>query len=236
MGQDEGMKSATVCKDGQAARYIRSREALVRDGGLLTPISEYRPSSSMHSFADSWFRTFTVSGTGEIAVGHDHPAGNQAAMLDQKCVVLPISINNNDRGEPEDCIAFFFDVPKLVVELSWDTANDLDLYVRQPHGGSVWWGGEISASGGHLLHDDTSNSCRTSSGGSEMIYYGGDSIPEKGYYNLEIRQFDNCSGQSTNWRLKAREGSRIVGEWKGTANLGNNSMVDSVAIFYQGAA
>eukprot|EP00181_Compsopogon_caeruleus_P001179 CAMPEP_0184687116 /NCGR_PEP_ID=MMETSP0312-20130426/25170_1 /TAXON_ID=31354 /ORGANISM="Compsopogon coeruleus, Strain SAG 36.94" /LENGTH=266 /DNA_ID=CAMNT_0027142887 /DNA_START=506 /DNA_END=1303 /DNA_ORIENTATION=- len=229
IGTELGLSSATVCLEGSPTSLSHALgEARVGVGTDWIKISDYHPGGLTENFSRSWFRSFSFGvGNNITAVGHDQPRGNQLQWLDQKCLVLPVHSGPDGDGaavESRECVSFFFDVPKMTITLRWDEPSDLDLHVGQPNGGHIWWGADISASGGRLLFDDTADSCQRTRGGHEVVYYGGDAIPEMGWYHFHVKEWDNCGSMSVNWELQVSTPTQTR-TWRGVATSGNDSVV-----------
>lgn len=81
--------------------------------------------------------------------------------------------------------------------LTWDNDTDLDLYVTEPSGDTIWYGSRFSTTGGELDRDDLDGF------GPENIFWPTDfAIP--GEYLVEVRMFSG--NKSTTFRVKPKLG------------------------------
>lgn len=79
---------------------------------------------------------------------------------------------------------------ELQVSVSWDTASDVDLYLVEPDGTTIYYGDDISASGG-TLDLDSNLACFIDGINNENITYE-NSTPPTGEYTVMLDYFLNC--------------------------------------------
>ena len=83
------------------------------------------------------------------------------------------------------------------VTLIWDSYNDLDIFVTDPDGETIFWDHAASASGGKLDVDANYNCIRdVTPNPVENIYWPTGSAPA-GVYSVEVRYYKNCSTAPT---------------------------------------
>lgn len=103
-------------------------EAHVWDHYRFTPISHFHPDGLSQKYTPSFFKTYGIGyGYDLSGVGHETPQGNQAELLDGKCIVLPLkayqildypsgTVIDNIHPSPdsryEECVAFTIKYPK----------------------------------------------------------------------------------------------------------------------------
>lgn len=86
----------------------------------------------------------------------------------------------------------------LQVSLSWNSDSDVDLYLVEPGGFTIYYGQPMSPNGGEL--DVDGNAGCNGSGTNENITYA--SNPPSGEYTARVNLWDECSGAATTWVLR----------------------------------
>ncbi|MEO0571466.1 MAG: hypothetical protein AAF039_07145 [Bacteroidota bacterium] len=81
--------------------------------------------------------------------------------------------------------------------LTWDNDTDLDLYVTEPSGDTIWFGNRTSTTGGQLDVDDIDGF------GPENIFWPTD-FARPGEYRVEVNMFSG--NKSTTFRVKPKLG------------------------------
>jgi hypothetical protein len=79
----------------------------------------------------------------------------------------------------------------LQVTLSWNTIDDLDLYVTDPTGQTVYWRNRTVPSGGQLDVDANASCSNATQNPVENVFWA--STPPSGTYRIEVRLFRRCS-------------------------------------------
>lgn len=98
------------------------------------------------------------------------------------------------------------------VTLSWAEAVDIDLYVTDPNGETIWYGHTSSASGGELDHDDTNGGTSTDRA-VENIFWLSDALD--GSYIVEVDYYSS-SGPATAYEVVVTVDGNIIGSYSGT--------------------
>ena len=95
------------------------------------------------------------------------------------------------------------------VTLTWDNTADLDLYVTDPNGETIYWGQTTSSSGGQLDVDDTDGY------GPENIFWENDAAPSGEY----LVQLNHYSGDSpANYIILVQTGDGDPVQYTGAIN------------------
>jgi len=242
----------SICKkDGTNIGVVgQTGQAKVKAAGSsLTKISKYSPAGLNQNFSPSFFKAFSIPMTGTSGVGHEVPQQNQNKFLDNLCVVLPLRsyqklngagalIDNVHTSDPKDCIKFTTTVPKLLFELTWNTADDLDLHVIEPNGFEIFFGDRVSpVTGGELLEDDNVGICGTTEkeDGLERVFYASDgALCEEGEYTIRAQHWNNCGNGKTHWRLRIFEFGKLKVIKSGTSNMDGNAIIHEIKFDFEG--
>ena len=103
----------------------------------------------------------------------------------------------------------------LQISLTWDAANDQDLYVQTPSGEEIYFGNRFSADGGELDRDDTDGF------GPENVFWA-DAAPD-GRYTVEV---DDYSGSGANYAVTV-SGPGVSRSFSGRTSSGSRATVTS---------
>ncbi len=102
----------------------------------------------------------------------------------------------------------------IQVTIAWDTGADIDLYVTDPAGESIFYNKDHrrSASGGHLDHDARGD-CRPEQENSRVENaYWENPQPPSGEYLVELHYFGPCGDHGrTSTTLSIAVGGRVLG-------------------------
>jgi hypothetical protein len=105
---------------------------------------------------------------------------------------------------------------KLQVSLSWDKDVDLDLYLVDPAGETIFYGNTESENGGELDVDSNAG-CSIDGINNENITYGDDSVLLTGEYIVRVNLYMNCGvGEQINYIATARVNGNIINPSWGT--------------------
>lgn len=161
----------------------------------------------------------------------------QAALLDDVCVVIPIQKYQLVTGvgedakrrvmrttDPRDCIAYRAVIGLIIVQLTWDAADDLDLLVREPDDNPIARFKPESDTKGRLIRDNLVGSCVNGTVGREQVTYRTRATPLTGLYEVQIRHFRACGGP-VNWDLQVVLDGTLVLARNGTSTGGRDSVV-----------
>lgn len=154
-------------------------------------------------------------------------------MADGRCFVLPIiqfQIRrrflrvNGIGGRRADCIAFTAELPVVVVQLTWDSADDLDLVVFDPSGEELSVASAVETASGTLLADDGVSRCgELGVKGREVSVYRG-AATRTGQYVALVKHWENC-GSGARWRLRVSVRGKTVVAKSGFSMADDNLLV-----------
>lgn len=242
VGTPDVSASDSICKNRRnffVGIVGETGEALVTTRGFSrVPISEYRPEGLTQSFSRSFFKTFRMPRAVTSGVGHQNLQGNQHKFIDDLCVRLPIRsyqrvnfrgnrvLNRISTTNPRDCIAFTTEVPRIIIELMWQSGDDLDLHVIEPDGDEVFFG-NMQTEAGELLEDMTSFCGTPGLTGRERTVYVADGPIENGSYTIQAQHFNNCGDGSTKWRIRVFIDGKLTETRRGNSNQDNNEIIDN---------
>jgi hypothetical protein len=112
------------------------------------------------------------------------------------------------------------------VTLTWDSAADMDLYVMDPDGETIFWGNTESVSGGMLDVDDIGACEGGPGGGPENIFWPPGGAPN-GMYAFQVDYFSTCEvAGETVWMVTVRLTGQPDQHFQGTLNPGETSPLE----------
>ena len=98
---------------------------------------------------------------------------------------------------------------QLQVSLSWDQPVDLDLYLVEPNGTTIYYGNRYSENGGEL--DIDSNAGCSDGIQNENITYNEDAIVEAGEYIVRVNLWSECGvSEQINYTASTRVDGNII--------------------------
>lgn len=155
---------------------------------------------------------------------------------DQDPAINPGAVDIPNNGIDENCDGADLIVGEgaLRFTLTWDTDDDLDLYVTDPSGERIWWINTMSASGGELDRDDNVNVCGIDQepGGVENIFWETVTLNSGDDYLVELVNYNDCGlGVIANYTIQVFVDANLVHTVTGTTNHdglgGETNVVDS---------
>lgn len=236
-----------VKKSGQA-KVLKFKEET-----KFTPISKYLKGTVTSSFSKKYFFlkgiTERPSIPGEIGIARLTSMGNQEQFLDDLCVNLPIKSYDvlNKKGrvvnsvskskKKEDCIAFRTTVPIILIELTWQNADDIDVRVNEPDGNLIaYFDLQSAKTGGKLNLDQNVARCGEDSTGREQIKWNvrNEKRPLDGEYKIQVRHFSTCRDGPTRWNLAVVVNGKLVVRKTGVSKLrGGDQIIDTASFNYK---
>lgn len=229
-----------VCRGNDNFGLIKTGEAKVTFSKLMdfTPISKYRPAGLNTPFPKNYFRLTKIRNNGNLGVSRARSQGNQEDFLNDLCVKMPINEYTLERpsgakirtlktSDPMDCFTFRAAVPKVLVELSWDSPDDFDLNVMEPNGFTINRF-NMQSSTGRLNEDfgaDNYPECNGRIGKESIRYIRGVDI-QRGVYRVAVRHFRNCGKGTTNFIVRVTIDGKLMNTSRGKSN-GNDGEVVS---------
>lgn len=117
----------------------------------------------------------------------------------------------------------------LRVTLTWDTDDDLDLFIEepQPGGETLSYNNPTTTQGGTVDRDDNVGQCGidTEPGGVENYIW--DPTAPTGEYTVSVSSFEDCDpGVLANWTVQVYVNNVLVQTETGTSNLTDGAIVD----------
>lgn len=143
--------------------------------------------------------------------------------MDQRTGRVKSVVKTN--GEDTEWVSFRTRVTKILVELTWDTGDDFDLYVFKPDGKQPSRFNPETATG-RLNGDFTVGCTRSFKSGRETARYLVTSADvQGGTYKIEAHHFDNCGRGPTKWELRIIINGKVVKTKRGRSNGGTDDLV-----------
>ena len=162
------------------------------------------------------------------ADGDGFPASNDCNDADPAINPGVPDIPNNGIDENCDGSDLVVTTGDVRVTLIWDNDDDLDLYVTDPAGDTVWFGNPSVASGGTLDRDDNVGACGSDAeaGGVENIVWP--TTAPAGTYTVELKQFDNCGATTmANYTIQVFVGGVLIDTRTGSTDDPNGATIES---------
>lgn len=170
-------------------------------------------------------------------MGRRGAKGNQKDFLGNICVILPIKswdvleadgtvLRTTNRSKRVDCMAFQTRYPTVLVELQWDSSDDLDLELIEL-GGTKINGETPDTDAGHLINENNIGSCGIAQAGKEAIVCDSRKrrLIQNGKYTVIIHHFNNCGNGPTKWKLLIMVDDKVVLKKKGRTNLDSGTVI-----------
>ena len=120
---------------------------------------------------------------------------------------------------------------ELQVNLSWNSAADLDLHVVEPSGEEIYFGDRTSNSGGELDLDSNA-ACRRDNVRNENVTWE-ESAPV-GEYTVRVNHWSNCGVGSTDYTVRVNyggESSVFSGTFTGSGSRGGRGSGTTITVF-----
>lgn len=192
--------------------------------GLTPPppvrIDQYRPKKMFPSSLPKdyiYLREITFPPLrGQFGVARRAPKGNQEEFLNNLCVTLPLErygIVNADgtvtaksgKRDPGACVAFQSRIGTILIELTWNSADNFDLSVEEPNGNIVNnVNPKSTLTGANLVNDNNIDGCDTLVVGREQMVWNkaNDVNPLRGEYVVRVKHTKSCNRKkATKWSV-----------------------------------
>ena len=102
----------------------------------------------------------------------------------------------------------------IQVSVSWNVESDVDLHVVEPNGEEIYYGNDVSNSGG-TLDLDSNAACGIDGKKNENITWP-TQAPPRGTYTVRVDYWDSCGVTSTNYVVTIRVAGRAAQTFTGT--------------------
>lgn len=230
----------------QGVKVVKTGEAMVhaavdrtKSPPPFVKISQYSPPGLSPKYPKKYFTLKSIGFPpipGEKGISRSSSSGNQNKFADDLCVKIPIKKYNllkNDGSidrqvkskAPEDCVSFRSVVPRILVELTWDSSDDFDVSVTEPNGNKISFLKTTSPTGGKLNLDQNVDRCGQDPDGREQIRWLLDSNPLSGMYEVEVKHNRKCNNAATRWTLAVIIDGKLNLIKRGRSRKGKNMSV-----------
>lgn len=227
----EDVEIGSLIQTGEArVQPIKGRSKLVR-------ISKYNPTGLSDKFPRNYFFAANINFPvlpNRKGIARRGNSGNQDDFSDDLCVLLPITKYQtvNKKGKTttisktgkNDCVSFRTIAPFLVIEMTWGSADDYDIFVTEPDGNVISFKKPRSSKTGGRLINDNVGACGVAEVGKEQVRYLKSDNALKGKYSVVVRHKKNC-GTPSRWTLFAISEGRVVFGREGVSNKDKNQIV-----------
>lgn len=225
VGDDMGF----VRKTGEASLELPSGDTL---------ISKWKPAGLTKKFSKKFFKAGKVKALGRSSPTRGAAKGNQWSFIDEKCVKLPIlqyEIRKptfkivNTPGGPTDCVSFTTRASQLLIEVTWQSRDDLDLAVTDPNGKTLSRFNKKQGDGRFSI-DNAAGVCETKqvAVGKEFARWPQGGFVPKGTYKIVLRHFNNCGAGKTKYQIRATLNGALILNKKGKSKKGGDAIITSI--------
>ena len=122
---------------------------------------------------------------------------------------------------------------EIQVSVSWDVESDVDLHLVEPNGEDIYYGNDLSASGG-ALDLDSNAGCSIDGKKNENITWPS-RTPPRGTYIVRLDYWDSCGVAKTNYvvtvRVKGRTPQTFSGAFTGLGDSGGSGSGIQITTF-----
>ena len=217
-----------ICSaSGGVVSSIIAGEARIsrRPFNLVARISDIEY-EGVNPFKASFFRTIRRRNVTSLVSGE----GSREAVqeLHGFCVVLPVDRwQQGVTMERSGCLSFRVAVTKIVIQLSWTTNDDLDLFVVEPDGSEVFFANDSAT--GKLLRDVNQRSCSRSRriGGTETVVYPMSDNIQNGVYKVFAEHSRSCDHGPTPWQIQVVVDGEVVMMKTGKSFLDDGGLIET---------
>lgn len=230
--------------------FVKTGEPLVELPDLTTvPINTYKPPGLKKKFAKNFF---LAKNEPEIILRRSGIAkrplkANQWDFLDLLCIRLPV-INYElvkgkkhprkprkiitTAGNPEDCVSFRTTTTRILVELLWNSDDDLELELTEPDAAPLNRANPKSPGKGILYPESVPACSGLRKTGQETAVYRARRDGKKGIfmkrgtYQYKVIHFKNCGNGPSQWILRVSINGQKLMSVGGTSNIDTNVVAD----------
>ncbi|MCX7744456.1 MAG: hypothetical protein N2167_07830 [Flavobacteriales bacterium] len=159
-----------------------------------------------------------------------NPIVAQSVTQDELTFNLSVGDNSGNVSELYTFSVTRIDVGtgRLQVSLTFDKNTDLDLYLVEPDGETIYYGNSTSSNGGYL-DLDSNPGCYIDGVNNENITYDEQSEIEPGTYTVRVNNYADCVNQQVNYTVVARYNGQIIAT-SGNSNPYNGSFAAGTAV------
>lgn len=161
---------------------------------------------------------------------HVNPIVAQSVTQEELTFNLSVADNNGNVSQLYTFTVTQVDVGtgRLQVSLTFDQTTDLDLYLVEPDGETIYYGNSTSSNGG-ILDLDSNPACWSDGVNNENITYDDQAEIEAGTYTVRVNNYEDCVGEQVNFSVVARYNGQIIAT-SGNPNPYNGSFAAGTAV------
>lgn len=159
-----------------------------------------------------------------------NPIVAQSVTHDELTFNLSVGDNNGNVSELYTFTVNRIDVGtgRLQVSLTFDQNTDLDLYLVEPDGETIYYGNSSSSNGG-ILDLDSNPACYIDGVNNENITYDDQAEIETGTYTVRVNNYSDCVNQQVNFSVVARYNGQLIAT-SGNSNPYNGSFAAGTSV------
>lgn len=159
-----------------------------------------------------------------------NPIVAQSVTHDELTFNVSVGDNNGNVSELYTFTVTRIDVGtgRLQVSLTFDQNTDLDLYLVEPDGETIYYGNSSSSNGG-ILDLDSNPACYIDGVNNENITYDEQAEIETGTYTVRVNNYSDCVNQQVNFSVVARYNGQLIAT-SGNSNPYNGSFAAGTSV------
>lgn len=214
---------------------VTGGELIIPGGGGLYSLASDRPFSVIYVFVGDREGHYTLEMDGAPVDSADVVLTLADTLVDPTYQLRFAVGEGNGAGALSAHVVEVHEVPTgpLQVSVSWDVPSDVDLYLVEPSGETIYFDNPASASGG-TLNLDANGGCIGEDLRNESITWLED-VPPTGTYVVRVNLWSSCQQEGTRWvvtiRMDGQPPRMVQGEFTEEGDGGDVTSGEVVATF-----
>jgi len=160
-----------------------------------------------------------VAGTLSGDVGTGIANGNNKRIVWNAPATLPAAFYSTQMKAAVTASDSVGQTGDISFRLQWNGSQDLDLYVTEPSGETVYYDNKLSSTGGQLDLDANFPCDSSNQSGTENVFWPAGSAP-RGNYTVWAGYYSSCYGSSAvSYTISVLQGTRVVETFSETLSV-----------------
>ena len=198
MGAAGVVSTPFICSLSETLTKVVTGEPMIETDAGFVPMKSWTAPST--PFPKKFYFAKTIpSFGGRRGITFKTPTAEQWALLDTKCVILPVVKTDAGRlpKDPDNCVSFRTQNPMIRITASWNSDDNINMRVAEPDT-EVVSAGSPSRGGVHA-GDFNLDACGKVSIGKELVTYRNECMP--GEYCVRLRMKKKCMPNRTKYSI-----------------------------------